>query len=528
FNAKFTVGASRWDYFNYGINGRSGTWYYPNMYTFFNLTDPTQTADGETVVVDKPSTLTARETYIRERINSVYSFINLSYDNYLFLELTGRNDWASSLPPESNSYFYPSASLSFIATEAFGIQDKLHWLNFLKVRGGAAQSATDADPYTRNFYYTTGFFAGQQTSYLPGNIPPFALKPQRTNSYEAGLNMGFFENRIDFDFTYYYLYSFDQYLPGLPLPSSAGATGITTNEGIVTNNGIELTINAVPVRTKNVLFRTGINFARNRNYVESLGGDADVIEIANIWGLNGPSMVLREGDQYGTIYGYDYVYHENGQPIVNEQGTHYLYTDTRKPIGNASPDFLAGWTTELSFKGFTLSTLIDTKWGGQVYSGSYVINLQTGQSPETLVERDGGGLAYTDPEGNTSNVGVILDGVYEDGTPNDKVVHYYYKYLPNAGGWGKFLSTPGVVENSWVKMREIGISYQVPTKAIKWLKFFQNLSLSVVGRDLFYIYSSLPDNINPEGIMGSGNAQGFEWASMPASRAVTFGISASF
>ncbi|NTV84604.1 MAG: SusC/RagA family TonB-linked outer membrane protein, partial [Bacteroidales bacterium] len=167
-------------------------------------------------------------------------------------------------------------------------------------------------------------------------------------------------------------------------------------------------------------------------------------------------------------------------------------------------------------------------WGGDIYCGSYVISLQTGQSPETLLEREGGGLPYTDPDGNTSNIGITLDGVYADGTPNEKVVHYYYKYLPNAGGWGKFLSTPGILENSWVKMREISLSYSLPSTFIKRTKVFQDLTLSIAGRDLFYIYSSLPDKINPEGIMGSGNAQGFEWGSFPSTLSITFGIAAAF
>ena len=130
-----------------------------------------------------------------------------------------------------------------------------------------------------------------------------------------------------------------------------------------------------------------------------------------------------------------------------------------------------------------------------------------------------------------------LDGLFltmtadmynEDGTPNDKVVNYLYKYLPNAGGWGKFLSTPGIVENTWVKFREITLSYSVPQKFIQKTKVFQNLTVSIVGRDLFYIYSTLPDNINPEGTNGAGNAQGLEWASLPGTRAFTFGISAGF
>ena len=125
-------------------------------------------------------------------------------------------------------------------------------------------------------------------------------------------------------------------------------------------------------------------------------------------------------------------------------------------------------------------------------------------------------------------MGIVLDGVYADGTKNDKVVHYYYKYLPNAGGWGKFISTPGILDNTWVKMREISLAYSLPDKLISKLKVFQGLSLNITGRDLFYIYTTLPDKINPEGIMGSGNAQGFEWASYPGTRSFTFGVNASF
>ncbi len=532
-DVKFTLGISQWDRNLYGIRGHSGTWYYPNMYTFFNYTSPTYTTDdeGNTIVDqtgDSPGKMVPGESISRERNNSVFSFINLSYDNYIFVELTGRNDWSSTLPEDNNSYFYPSISVSFIASELMNIQGKIPWMNFVKLRGGISQTATDTEPYKLEFYYNTGFFGGQQTSAFPGVIPPYQLTPQRVNAYEGGLNLGFLENRIDFDFTYYYMYSFSQILENLPVPVSSGASGITINEGVLTNRGFEITLNAVPVHTRNVLFKTGINYSRNRNRVESLGDNAELLPLGDIWGLNGPAIALREGDDYGTIYGYDYVYHENGQPIVNAEGTKYEITDTRVPIGNASPDFVAGWFTELHYKGFTLTTLVDTRWGGDIYCGSYVINLQTGLSPETLIERDGGGLPYTDPDGTTSNIGIILPGVYEDGTPNDQVVHYYYKYLPNAGGWGKYISTPGIVENSWVKMREISLSYSFPQKLMSKTKVFQNLTLSIVGRDLFYFYTTLPDKINPEGIMGSGNAQGFEWASMPGTRSITFGISAAF
>ncbi len=528
---EFTVGGSSWNQDYYYISGRSGTWYFPNYYAFNNYTETTYFTEGGQTIVDEPGntagSMIAGEDITRRKTNSLFSFVNFGYDNYLFLDLTGRNDWSSTLPENSNSYFYPSASLSFIASEAFSIQDALPWLNFVKVRGGIAQTASDTDPYRTEFYYGTSFFGGDQTSFFPGTIPPFNLRPQRVNAYEGGFILGFLDNKIDLDFTYYYFYSFDQIIQA-PLPITSGAGSIWINDGVLTNKGIELIINTVPVQTANLTFRSGLNFSSNRNHVVSLGDHADAFELANIWGLNGPAMILHEGDEFGTISGYDYVYHENGQPIINEDGTHYEFTDTRVPIGNASPDFLAGWHTQLNYKSFTLSTLVDTKWGGDIYCGSYVIGLQTGQSPETLIERQGGGLPYTDPDGNTSNIGVILDGVYEDGTPNDKVVHYYYKYLPNAGGWGKFLSTPGIIENTWVKMREISLSYALPKSLLSKTNMFQNLSVTITGRNLFYIYTTLPDNINPEGILGSGNAQGFEWASFPGTRSVTFSVTANF
>ncbi len=533
FDVKFTIGANRWNYYMYEIRGHSGTWYFPNRYTFDNFTSPTYytNAQGEVVVSipgDSPGTMVPGESLMRERTNSVFSFLNLGWDNYVFLELTGRNDWSSTLPPESNSYFYPSVSVSFIPTEAFNLKEKVKWLSFVKLRAGLANSATDTDPYMLDFNYTSGIFGGEQTAAFPSVIPPYKLLPQRVNTWEFGINVGVLESRIDLDFTYYNKYCYSQILSNLPVPVSSGATGITINEGVITNSGFEIILNTIPLQTRNFAIKSNLNFSRNKNVVNSLGNYAEIYPLADIWGLNGPAMALREGDEYGTIYGYDYVYHANGQPILNDEGTKYQITDTRVPIGNASPDFLAGWQTEFLYKGFRLACLIDCKWGGDIYCGSYVISLQTGQSPETLLEREGGGLPYTDPAGNTSNIGVILPGVYADGTPNDKVVHYYYKYLPNAGGWGKLLSTPGILENSWVKMREISLTYTFQGKFIDKLKVFKNLSLSVVGRDLFYIYSSLPDKINPEGIMGSGNAQGFEWASLPGTMSLTFGVTAAF
>ncbi|MCB0520976.1 MAG: SusC/RagA family TonB-linked outer membrane protein [Lewinellaceae bacterium] len=520
FNASLSFGGTQWSRSIYGLKGESGKWVNPWLYSFNNF------EDRLTVPITNERNEDGTTRRFEKKINSLYSFLNLGFKDFVFLEITGRNDWNSTLPIESNAYFYPSASLSFIPTKAFDF--KQEWLSFWKIRGAYARTASDTDPYQVNFVYSTSTFGSNQTASLPDTIPPIALKPQNANSFEVGTTLGLFNDRINFDFTYYYIRSYDQILNS-PLPSSSGASFIKINTGILENKGFEAILNATLIEKRHFFWQTGFNISRNRNYVVSLGEGAKTLELADIWGLNGPAIAVREGEEYGTIVGYDYVFDEaSGKPILNEDGTLYQISESRVPIGNASPDFIGGWTMRLGFKGLTLSTLVDTKWGGDIYAGSYVIGLQTGQSPETLPERQGQGLPYTDPEGNVRNVGVILDGVYADGTVNDKVVHYYFKYVGNTGGWGRFISTPGIKENTWVKMREISLSYQFPSKLAQKTKIFQDLTLSLTGRDLFYIYSSLPDRINPEASNGAGNAQGLEWASFPGTRSFTVGLNAAF
>lgn len=514
--AKLSVGGTQYQRRYYRTRAKSGKWIDPWLFISSNFENPEQIIYGSD---------NRREERNDKDINSMYAFLNLNYENYLFAEITGRNDWSSTLPQGNNSYFYPSLSMSFIPTEAFGI--KSHLLSFWKIKGSLAKAATDTQPYQLDYVYYSGLFGNTQTSSLDRIIPPLDLAPQEAKSFEIGTTLGLFDEHLSLDFTWYHIISDNQILT-LPVPASSGATGIVINNGELENSGFEFIMNLVIFNRASLVIETGLNFSHNRNYVVGLGSSSEPLELGNIWGLNGPAIAVREGDEYGTIVGYDYVYHENGQPILSDDGTTYKITDNRVPIGNASPDFIGGWTTRFIYKGFTLSTLVDTKWGGDIYCGSQVIAMQTGQAPETLLERQGGGLPYTDEEGVTRNVGVILPGVYEDGTPNDKVVHYYFKYMPNAGGWGKVISKPGIMDNTWVKMREIALSYNVPAKVVEKTKIFQSLSVNVVGRDLFYFYSSLPNKINPEGLMGSGNAQGLEWASYPGSRSVSFGITASF
>jgi len=508
------VGGAQYDRSLYGLRGETNGWSNPWLFALENT-------ELGVLELDK-----APEFRSDKVINSVYSFLNLAYDNFLFLELTGRNDWSSTLPLDANSYFYPSVSLSFIPTEAFDVG--LDYLNFWKLRAAYANTATDDEPFLIDKTYQIGTFGGNQTASGPSTIPPVKLLPQKTTSYELGTTLGLLDDRINFDLTLYKINSFDQIL-NAPIPASSGANEIKINTGEIENRGIEAILSFNVLQRKDLFLELGLNFARNRNRIISLGNEGATQKIlADIWGLEGPAIAVREGNDFGTIVGFDYVYHENGQPIVNEAGTHYLRTPNRVAVGNAAPKFTGGFTTRLGYKGFNLSTLIDTKWGGDIYSGTYVTSLQNGQSPATLIEREGGGLPYTDPDGNQRNVGVILDGVKADGSPNDQVVHYLFKYIPNSGGWGNWLTRPGVIENTWVKLRELTLSYEVPTQLATKTRVFQTLSLSLVGRDLFYLHTTLPDRINPEGNNGSGDAQGLEWASYPGMRSIGFSINAGF
>ena len=533
FNARLSFGGERYYRNTYGLWAGTGTWAYADLFTFYNYI-----SGGANPIT---TGMLPGESRYEKQVNSLYGFLNISYRNYLFLDLTGRNDWSSTLPLDNNSYFYPSATLSFIATEAF----KINWgpISFLKFRGSAAMTASDDSPYQLDFTYNTGSFGGQLSSTLPTQVPPLQLKPQRQRSYEVGVDFGLWD-KVNMDFTYYDIYSWDQILAS-PMAVSSGSSSARINTGVVTNKGIEGIINYNVFQKPNSYLQLGINFARNTNRIVDLGG-ADMYILSEVWGSNGPAIAVQEGEQYGTIYGWDYVYtmetadgtvvgpfyDDNGNPLplINAEGTEYLKTNQRVPVGNCAPLLTGGINMKYNYKNLSIYALIDAKLGGEIYCGSYVIAMQTGQSNETLYEREGNGLPLYDAEGNfLGNYGVVLPGVYVnpetgEATENTEVVHYYYNYMPNFGGWGNYLTTPGIVNNTWIKLREVTLSYNFPNRILEKLKVFQNASISVTGRDLFYIFKTLPDNINPEGTLGTGNAQGLEYGSFPMTRSFIFSL----
>ena len=530
------------DNFNTSLSFGASTWY--NKFSGSSATNKGPFADpflyylsNTTATVDRSWLPTS---YLLEsKINSAYGILNVAYKNFLYFEATGRNDWSSTLPSNANSYFYPSASLSFVFTDAFNMASSKNWLDQGRIRLAYAGSANGADPYQTTNVYGSSSFGGNVTRYLESRLRPTDLGPQRSKDYEIGTQLSFLKNKLSLDFTYYQINSTNQIL-NAPLAVSSGFNTRTFNTGELQNKGIEFTVKATPVRNKNTSWTIALNGAHNSNKVISLDEGIDKFYLGTVFGdRTGVSMFVKKGEQYGTIYGLDYTY-LNGQKVVRAiydksnptkvVGTQYVTTADPVAIGNANPVLTGGLGNTVSYKNFSLYVLTDFKWGGDIYSFDYASAMGEGKAPETLLERNGGGLPYTYPDGTTANHGVILDGVFADGKKNTDVVNYMYKYAGQYAAWSNvdMPRSNAVFENSWIKCREVTLTYDFSPKTVKATKVFQGLSLSFVGRDLFYFYKTLPDNLNPEGVSGVGNMQGLQWAAFPGTRSLGFSIKAKF
>ncbi|HSB93497.1 MAG TPA: SusC/RagA family TonB-linked outer membrane protein [Flavitalea sp.] len=496
----------------------------PNIYSISNYTDRNNTSFSE--------------SRYQVKSQAVLGILNLSYKDYLFLDVTGRNDWNSTLPQENNSFFYPSASAAFVFTEAFDLGKAKDVLSYGKLRLAYGKSANAGDPYKLDVNYDVASFGGQPTNSLPGTIPAQDLHFQTSKSIEVGTSLGFLNDRLNVDFTYYNINSYDQVLT-TSMANSAGASYITFNTGNLRNRGVEFIVNYAVIRNKSFSWNIAFNGAKNDNIVESLAPGVTEFRIADVFGNLGAFMKVSPGEKYGTIYGTDFLRDEKGQKqLYNVKdangdvvGTMYKITNEPVAIGNAAPKLTGGLSNTIRYKNFSLYGMIDFKLGGDIYSVDHATSMGSGLSPATLVERNGGGLPLTYPDGTTSNSGVILDGWnVDDNKVNTRVVSYMYKYAGQYAGWSH-INMPrslSVFENSWVKMREITLSYDLPASMAKRTRIFQGLTLSAIGRNLFYFYSSLPDKLNPEAVNGVGNGQGLQWSAFPSIRSLGFSIRARF
>lgn len=503
-----------------------------DLYTLTNSRDP----------------LTSSNDFYRLRQYGLYGSIQLDYRRWAFLNITGRNDWSSTLPVDNNSYFYPSVTASVLLSEAFGWRSKT--VNYLKIRGGWSQVGADANPYQLATVFTseTAFNGNPlQSSSTIGMNPN--LKPEKTSSIEAGFEAAFWDNRLYLDFTYYKTDSRNQILK-LATTAASGYTSQVRNAGHIRNRGYEIQLGAVPIQTsKGFRWNLDLNYGANSSKVVKLD-DEGLITSYQLYS-SGIQILASVGEAYGTLFGTSYVRDANGNVVVDANGLPKIST-TNKTLGKFTPDWTGGISNTFSYRSLSLSFLIDASVGGSIFSNTNKTGKYTGVLANTLSGRDaehGGLWYYTDAMGNNVRLsespsysvssdglyyaqvngqstrvyqdGIMVEGVTESGSKNEEVVSaekYYHRIYS--------IAEANVYDASYVKLREVALSYRLPRLWTQKLHL-QEASVTLTGRNLWTIYKSVP-NIDPESALTTGNAQGVEAYSLPTTRSFGVNLSVKF
>lgn len=503
-----------------------------DLYTLTNSRDP----------------LTSSNDFYRLRQYGLYGSIQLDYRRWAFLNITGRNDWSSTLPVDNNSYFYPSVTASVLLSEAFGWRSKA--VNYLKIRGGWSQVGADANPYQLATVFTSEtVFNGNplQSSSTIGMNPN--LKPEKTSSIEAGFEAAFWDNRLYLDFTYYKTDSRNQILK-LATTAASGYTSQVRNAGHIRNRGYEIQLGAVPIQTsKGFRWNLDLNYGANSSKVVKLD-DEGLITSYQLYS-SGIQILASVGEAYGTLFGTSYVRDANGNVVVDANGLPKIST-TNKTLGKFTPDWTGGISNTFSYRSLSLSFLIDASVGGSIFSNTNKTGKYTGVLANTLSGRDaehGGLWYYTDAMGNNVRLsespsysvssdglyyaqvngqstrvyqdGIMVEGVTESGSKNEEVVSaekYYHRIYS--------IAEANVYDASYVKLREVALSYRLPRLWTQKLHL-QEASVTLTGRNLWTIYKSVP-NIDPESALTTGNAQGVEAYSLPTTRSFGVNLSVKF
>ncbi|QWX82944.1 SusC/RagA family TonB-linked outer membrane protein [Cellulophaga sp. HaHaR_3_176] len=444
-----------------------------------------------------------------QRINSVYGFGQLGYKNMLFLDFTARNDWASILPVNNNSFFYPSATLSAALNDIFKMpKDKV---SLLKLRGGWAQVGSTGvlDPYQLQpvYQFSDTPFGSTSLAFFPSSLNNPNIGPETTTSIEAGIDLRLFKNRLRFDATYYDSTSEDLIVDVL-VSGSSGITSTIQNIGELNNKGIEIQLGGTLVRTDNLSVDLDLNFGKNNNKVVSLGDNLETLVIGSQWNVN---TEARVGLPYGSLFGPAFERSPDGE-VVYVNGLPQI-ADENKVLGDIQPDWTGGANLTVNYKNFSFGALVDAKIGGDIYSITNTWGRYGGILEETLIGRETGVVG--------DGVKLNSEGVY---VPNDVVVSAK-QYNQNA--FSNSIAESSVFDASYVKLRQVSVGYSIPSKMLSNTPL-QSLTFSVVGRNLAILHKNAP-HIDPESAFSDSNAsQGLESGQIPSARSVGFNINAKF
>lgn len=489
---------------------------------FRNVTGRDMKVRGVTTL-DNFSTQLDNYALHRKRINSVYGAVSLGYRNFLYLDLTGRNDWSSTLAAGHNAYFYPSVSTSFVFSSL--LKDD-HILSFGKLRASIAQTGTDAiAPYQLALTYANNYAVPKVGGYRIGGVatdrvPYEQLKPSISRSYEMGMNLLFFNSRLQVDLTWYHSNTRNQVL-NAPISPTSGYTSAVINSGNVSNTGIEISMGGKPVKW----WQVNMTFARNRNRILSLSSlVSDYYTLAAArWG--NASIVAKSGGTYGMIMGRKFLRDDKGQLMV-DANLLPLYTATDQNLGSGQYDWMAGITNTFTYGRWSCAVLLDIKQGGHIFSMTNLLAYQTGQQKGTLAGREGWARSERErvaagksaeewtPTGGVPIKGIKVIGL---GRPQYEEVSGYVNPQTYWARVTENIPAAFIYDAGMVKIRELTLGYQVK----------KDMSVALLARNLFTISKHVP-NIDPESSYNNGDGQGFEYGSLPTRRSYGITFHAKF
>ncbi|MBC9797983.1 TonB-dependent receptor plug domain-containing protein [Sinomicrobium sp. FJxs] len=456
--------------------------------------------------------VTLTQSSLSRRVNSVFASATLGYDEKIFVDLTARNDWSSTLPPENNSFFYPSFGVTGILSEMF---DLGNGISFAKVRASYAEVGNDFAPNqinpAREIVFGNGVSATDPVRPFPGTIP----EPEKQRSFEVGTEWRFFNNRLGIDIGYYNTNTVNQYFPFPTSVAIIGAANAGLNSGEIVNSGVEATVFATPVQTDSFRWKTTLNFSANDNEVKSIydGTIADgLIEpdffTVSAKGVNTFGSYLVEGGSFGDIYAQVVKRDAQGRPVVdgdaliiNDENPENV-VDGLEKVGNANPDFTLGWNNSFSYGNFSLDFLIDGKFGGETVSMTEAV--VEGLSNNTSRETTNGSVEVVDLAGNVSTM----------------TAQQYYGL---AGGRNGFTGEY-VYSATNVRLAEVALGYSFDLEEDS---FFSNISASLIGSNLFFFYKDAPHDPNIS--LSTGNAlQGVDILGLPSTRSIGLNVKLTF
>lgn len=449
-------------------------------------------------------------------INSVYGAANFGYKNTWFIDVTARNDWSSTLPVKNNSFFYPSLGVSGVLTDAFNINSSI--LDYAKIRGSWAQAGRSGAPYNTIGYFglNSNTFQNQPLAgYTDVNTDP-NLKNELKTSYEVGAELRFLKNRLLIDFTYYYSITSNQILP-ITIAQSTGFSTKLTNSGRIQNKGVELLISGTPLKLSNGFrWESSFNFAANRNKVLELIEGVSEFLVGSDRNIR---ITAVPGKPFGVINAADYAYarDDNGNRLIDDQGLPVVKSISTLEIGNANPKWTGGFANNFSYKGFSLSTLIDMRRGGVIFSQGRVQEAAYGTSKRTLEGREGGLLV----EGIKARLeNGVWEATGEKNATTTTAQAFWNRVSPDKGF---AVAEEFIYDASYTAIREIRLAYQLPSKWFASAKAFSGVSLAVYGRNIGYLERHT-DGFSPENASVNVNTGtlGMEGHSLPMMR--TFGI----